>query len=168
MNENQTPKILEFTGDYEFLSNFYPAPFTYNGILYPTSEHAYQAQKTSSFAEQRIASNLKTPEDAKSWGKNVTIIPSWDALKYDIMREVVYEKFVQNLVLADKLVATGDALLEEGNNWGDKTWGISPAGSGQGSNMLGLILMSIRDEIKQEMNSAGEVHISPTSSYTRD
>ena len=39
-------QINRFNGDYIFLSNFYPVEVEYNGILYPSVEHAYQAQKT--------------------------------------------------------------------------------------------------------------------------
>lgn len=39
------------------------------------------------------------------------------------MEELVRAKFTQNPDLADKLLATGDAHLEEGNTWGDRIWG---------------------------------------------
>src|SRR6185369_8674281 len=42
----QSTKILEFQGDNRFLSNFFPAEVIYEGITYPTAEHAYQAAKT--------------------------------------------------------------------------------------------------------------------------
>lgn len=43
---NSENKIFTFAGPYRFLSNFYPAPFVWDDILWPTSEHAYQAAKT--------------------------------------------------------------------------------------------------------------------------
>ena len=46
--------------------------------------------------------------------------------------------------LRDKLIATGDAYIEETNNWGDEFWGVC---HGFGENMLGKILMEIRKEI---------------------
>ena len=45
-----------------------------------------------------------------------------------------------------KLLATGDAYLEEGNTWGDRIWGTV---DGQGENRLGKILMQVRDEARQ-------------------
>lgn len=60
------------------------------------------------------------------------------------MLQVVRAKFTQNAELADKLLATGDAHLEEGNTWGDRVWGTV---NGVGANQLGIILMKIRDEI---------------------
>ena len=61
------------------------------------------------------------------------------------MEEIVRAKFRQNTELADKLLATGDAYLEEGNTWGDRVWGTV---NGSGANRLGVILMQIRAEIK--------------------
>ena len=39
--------ILEFKGEYAFLSNFYPSTFILDGKIYPTVEHYFQAQKTT-------------------------------------------------------------------------------------------------------------------------
>ena len=36
-----------FSGEYEFLSNFYPCRIVYNGITYPSVEHAYQDRKST-------------------------------------------------------------------------------------------------------------------------
>lgn len=60
------------------------------------------------------------------------------------------EKFTQNTELADKLLATGDAYLEEGNTWGDRIWGTV---NGSGANRLGVILMQIRAELKDDLQA---------------
>lgn len=57
-------------------------------------------------------------------------------------------KFLQNPDLRDALIATGDAVLEEGNSWGDIYWGKV---NGRGTNMLGQILMDIREKLKWSM-----------------
>lgn len=62
------------------------------------------------------------------------------------MGEIVREKFVQNPELAQKLLSTGSAYLEEGNTWGDKVWGTV---NGSGANQLGFILMRVRDELAE-------------------
>lgn len=64
------------------------------------------------------------------------------------MYEVCRAKFLQNPDLADKLVATGDAELIEGNTWGDTVWGVC---NGSGENRLGEILMRVRSEIQNDM-----------------
>lgn len=59
------------------------------------------------------------------------------------MREVVECKFKQNRWLMQKLMSTGKTQLVEGNNWNDTFWGVY---KGEGENMLGKILMEIRDK----------------------
>ena len=49
--------------------------------------------------------------------------------------------------LKEKLLATGDEHLEEGNTWGDTTWGTV---NGIGENRLGKILMKVRNELQEE------------------
>ena len=53
-------------------------------------------------------------------------------------------KFFQNEDLGQKLMNTGDAVLIEGNYWGDRYWGVC---NGEGQNKLGKILMKIREEL---------------------
>jgi ribA/ribD-fused uncharacterized protein len=143
--DQQTPSRIEtFFGDYRFLSNFWPAPFVWQGKLWPTSEHAYQAAKTLDPVQQHRILELKSPAYAKRAGKLVTMREDWNEVKVTIMTEIVFEKFNQNPDLKQKLLDTGDAVLEEGNNWKDRTWGICPPGSSQGQNLLGKILMVLR------------------------
>lgn len=74
---------------------------------------------------------------------------NWDLVKVDIMSDICYAKFHQNPELLELLLATGSKKLVEGNTWGDTFWGVC---HGEGANMLGKILMAIRDrEKKQEM-----------------
>lgn len=70
----------------------------------------------------------------------------WDSLKHAYMRGFVLEKFTKP-ELREKLLATGDALLVEGNTWGDIYWGVDMR-TGKGENFLGKILMQTRDELK--------------------
>ena len=55
-------------------------------------------------------------------------------------------KFSQHPELAEKLLATGNAHLEEGNSWGDKVWGTV---GGVGANNLGKILMRVRETLRE-------------------
>ena len=63
----------------------------------------------------------------------------------DIMYNICKAKFTQNETLKTKLLKTGDAMLIEGNTWGDRIWGQV---NGVGENNLGKILMRIREELK--------------------
>lgn len=60
------------------------------------------------------------------------------------MDELLRQKF-SNLEMFEKLLETGDEFLVEGNNWNDTFWGVC---NGKGENHLGVLLMSIRSEIK--------------------
>lgn len=116
MDETSTPPIRTFFGEYRFLSNFWPASFVWQGKLWTTSEHAYQAAKTLDATEQDAILNLPTAVQAKRAGKTVTLRNDWEQVKVAIMTELVYEKFNQNPELKKRLLATGDAVLEEGNS----------------------------------------------------
>lgn len=143
-------EIKGFGGDYHFLSNFYEAPVAYEGITYPTSEHAFQAAKF--FTEFDTVLNdvrsgiltMETPGQAKRWGKKIPLRSDWEDVKYQIMYEIVLAKFTQNPDLKEKLLNTGDAYLEETNNWNDKVWGVC---NGIGKNWLGKILMNVRNAL---------------------
>lgn len=139
-------KIDSFRDEYYFLSNFYEAPITYNGITYQNNEAAFQAQKCTKREDQLLFSKLN-PSEAKKLGRQVSLRPDWESVKINIMQEIVFAKFSQNPTLAEKLINTGTAYLEEGNTWGDRIWGTV---NGQGANNLGLILMEIREKIKQK------------------
>jgi len=139
-----TPPIKEFQGEYRFLSNFYPAQMHHDGLLFPTSEHAFQAAKTLNFQYRWEISQLSTPGQAKRAGKEVLLRPDWEQAKVRIMAEIVALKFLQNPPLLRKLLQTGVAVLEEGNQWHDTFWGIC---DGKGNNHLGKILMSFRDRV---------------------
>lgn len=132
---------------FRFLSNFYMCPVIYEGIRYPSSEHAYQAAKSLDMEVRQRIANLSTPGKAKKAGRQINIRQDWEAVKYDVMSEIVLEKFLQNPDIKQKLIDTGDEELIEGNTWGDQWWGVC---NGVGENMLGKILMRVRAILRGE------------------
>lgn len=136
-------KIDSFRGDYFFLSNFYETPVVCQGIEYRNNEAAFQAQKTLNMSVRKTFANMN-PSQAKRAGRDLQLRPDWESVKVRVMREVVKSKFAQHPDLAQALVDTGSAYLEEGNDWGDRIWGTV---NGSGSNLLGQILMQTRDEL---------------------
>lgn len=136
-------KINSFSGDYDFLSNFYNCPVTYDGITYTNSEAAYQAQKCTDKADRLQFVGLHAGK-SKRLGRRIALRPDWEDIKVTEMLNIVRAKFSQNDDLKVKLLATGDSQLEEGNTWGDTTWGTV---NGQGANLLGKILMQVRTEL---------------------
>jgi ribA/ribD-fused uncharacterized protein len=140
-------QIVSFTGAFKFLSNFYPCEVEYEGIKYPSSEHAYVAAKTTDIIQKYSISEMDSPGDVKRLGKKLKIRPDWEKVKITIMRSIVEAKFDQNPDLMQMLQMTRPHELIEGNSWGDTFWGQSPLGKGK--NELGKILMSVRDDISR-------------------
>lgn len=133
--------ISEFRGEYYFLSNFYSAPVTYNGMCFENNEAAFQAAKCPERMTEFCHLN---PSEAKRLGRRVKLRGDWEAVKDTVMYEICKAKFSQNPDLADKLAATKDAELIEGNTWGDRIWGVC---DDVGENRLGKILMRVRAEM---------------------
>lgn len=143
--------INEFTGEYEFLSNYFPCTISYNGYIFNSSEAAYQAQKCVHKEDMEAIAQMKNADEAKQYAKTMDKRTDWDMIKEKIMYRVVKQKFIQNSSLGKKLLDTENAYLIEGNNWGDQFWGICPVVGNvgiDGLNMLGTILMVIRNELK--------------------
>ena len=136
-------KIDSFDGQYAFLSNFYDSPITYEGINYPTVEHAFQAAKSMDSSVRKTIANMDTPGKAKRAGRKVELRSDWETVKFDVMKELVTLKF-QIPELREKLKATGDAELIEGNTRKDTCWGVC---NGKGADNLGKILMEVRKTI---------------------
>jgi len=137
-------KINSFSGEFSFLSNFYECLITLDGKEYSSTEHAFQAAKTLLEKERSKIRKADTPGKAKRLGKLVKLRKDWESVKVGVMRELVLQKFTRHQDLREKLLATGDAELIEGNTWGDRYWGTV---DGQGKNWLGKILMEVRKQL---------------------
>lgn len=141
-------EVFGFFGKFQFLSNFYPTSVLYEGVLYPSVEHAYQAAKFIESA--RTAFLAITAGQAKRLGQSKENRKyselEWQIKKLLTMREVVHSKFLRNLALRGLLIETSDKILTEANWWGDTYFGvyIPPEGKAKGENHLGEILMKER------------------------
>lgn len=147
-NKERLPTVTEkgiygFFGEYRFLSNFHVCNVTLDGLTYKSSEAAYMAGKTTDKAIKMRFAAIDEPKEAKKLGREITMIPEWDDYKVLHMTRVVYAKFAQNRDIALKLFQTYDKYLEETNNWNDLFWGADELG--QGKNMLGKVLMHVRE-----------------------
>ena len=145
-------KIDSFKGENAFLSNFYDAPVCYDGI---------KAQKTEN-REDRFAFADLSARDAKKLGRSTKLRKGWSDMKVYIMSEIVHAKFEQNPDLAEKLLATGNDALIEGNTWNDKFWGVDSR-TGEGQNMLGNVLMGVRTTLRREDMEAEGMEAEGTS-----
>lgn len=154
------PVIKEFRAETRWLSNFAEVVvYLEDRIAYPTTEHAYQAAKFSSgdrtqpHSPHRIeVATQRTPHLAKKrayelqefWNTDV----NWDDIKNAVMLDLLRQKYTQE-PYRQKLLDTHDAILEEGNSWGDVYWG-KDLKTGKGLNWLGRLTMQVRDELVQE------------------
>lgn len=143
--------IDDFRKYYFFLSNFSKYATAYEGVVYPTSEHAYQAAKSLDPEVRKQFLESDKPRDAKNLGQEIERRRDWETVKYGIMKKVLFDKFSRHYDIQQKLLATGDAELVEGNTWHDNTWGNCTCDRCydiEGQNMLGKALMEVRDMLK--------------------
>ena len=142
--------IDDFKGDFAFLSNFHQCDFVFEGLTYHTSEAAFQAQKCSTEYEKIKYTTVINPVVAKRMGKKEPGFPSnWNEISYGIMKNILKAKFAVP-ELREKLKATGDAVLIEGNRHHDNRWGnctCDRCKNREGQNWLGKILMELRAEL---------------------
>ncbi len=164
---NTDSKVIGFYHEYDkygCFSNWYPAEFDYAGIHYVHSEQFMMYQKTAMFSRFDLCEQiLKTSDPLKckhiakqfpEYNDNV-----WEKTCRTVVKRGVKAKFLQNKDILSVLLATGNAILAECSGI-DKKWGIGidisdPARfdirEWQGKNYLGVILMEIRDELRQEI-----------------
>jgi len=136
-------EIKGFFCEYRWLSNFWPCQIQYDGDIYPSTEHAYQAAKLPK--DKRSPFFNCTAAESKALGKKCALPHGWNDVKESIMSLILFNKFNNNEDLKKKLLATGDKYLEETNWWGDCEWGVC---KGVGKNKLGKMLMGIRGQLK--------------------
>jgi len=150
---NKTYKTIEtdnaiygFFEKYRPLSNFHKEQFEWDGRLWATSEHAFQAAKTTDPGWALMIQKADSPSSAKLYGRRCPLSPTWEADKDSIMYSILVAKFTQSETLKALLLSTGEKYLEETNDWGDTYWGRD--GKKGGYNILGEILMRIREELR--------------------
>ena len=144
--KQNTMKILQFEGIYRFLSNFASSPMMIDGKYYSTVENYYQSQKTLDEKESERVRLAMHPGAAKRLGRRCELREDWDEIKDEIMMKGLRAKFSRD-DMKKELLATNDDILEEGNSWGDRYWGVD-SNTGIGKNKLGKFLMQLRDEIR--------------------
>ncbi|MUH01381.1 DUF1768 domain-containing protein [Scytonema sp. UIC 10036] len=132
---------------YGCFSNFSDHGFELDGLYWYTSEHYFQAQKFVGTPHVEQIRLVKTPKDAARMGRdrNRPLRPDWEQVKDGIMKKAVLRKFQTHADIKEILLSTGDAELVE-NSPIDYYWGCGADGSGK--NMLGKILMEVREILR--------------------
>lgn len=135
--------INSFREEYYFLSNMYPCTVVYEGMKFKCAEAAFQAAKTLNLETRKRFTKMDGFE-AKRFGRSVKLRDDWNEVRLPIMSWVLLDKFTRNTDLKEKLLATKDLPLIEGNNWNDRFWGVC---NGTGENNLGKLLMRLRKHL---------------------
>lgn len=132
---------------YGCFSNFAHYGFELEGKWWMTSEHYFQAQKFCGTEYEETIRLLDNPMEAAEMGRNrnLPLREDWEQVKDDMMRKAVYAKFTQNSEIKEILLKTGSEYIVEKTS-DDYYWGCGT--NGFGKNMLGIILMEIRDKLK--------------------
>jgi ribA/ribD-fused uncharacterized protein len=154
---------------YGVFSNLFRRAFMFEGTEFPTAEHAYQAGKARKEAVRDWILSAPTPSLVAMAAHGLytwDIVPNWSKMKFDRMREVLRAKYTQHEDLRTLLLSTGEVRLVEScrtDNLVNRTWGEV---NGKGQNMLGVLLMEIRAEMRQTENSAPRKKKAPTRAKT--
>jgi len=135
-------------GKYGCFSNFSPHGVELDGVWWPTNEHFFQAQKFAGTPHADAIREVKTPKDAAKMGRDRSrpLRKDWEKVKEDIMRRGVLQKFETHADIREVLLSTGDEEIVE-NSPSDYYWGCGKDGSGK--NRLGLILMEVREMLRE-------------------
>ena len=151
------------------LGNFHKCKFSYKNFTWDSAEQAYQAEKAAFFNDYGTLFKIMmstTPKEAKEIGQTVSGFDkdSWNGASYQIMYDIVYQKFIQNenlknIILSDEF--KGKHFVEGSPI--DGIWGVKVAwdnpriddeSNWNGENRLGKVLDTVRDKIKEnQLNS---------------
>ena len=142
------------------LSQWWPSPFTVEGVVYPTAEHWMMAAKARLFGDGETADRIlaaSSPAQAKALGRRVRGFDEerWAACRVELVVRGNLAKFGQDAKLRAYLLDTGTRVLVEASPL-DAVWGIGCAATDPratdparwpGRNLLGFALMEVRDRL---------------------
>lgn len=149
---------------YGVFSNLFRCEVEFEGRVYATAEHAYQAGKAAKPAVREWILQAPTPALAAMAAHGLytwDIVPNWASIKIDRMRAVLRAKFSQHENLQQLLLGTGSRrLVEVGttNNAVNRFWGEV---NGKGENTLGKLLMELREELRKQKKAPINGHVAP-------
>ena len=117
--------------------------------IFPTAEAAFQAYKNLDDKEYvKTQLESKSAIMSKYYGSKIYLCENWDEKKVEIMEKIIELKFEQHEDIKENLIDTGLRPIVEhtkdDNFWGD-------GGDGTGKNILGKILMKIRNTYYEKL-----------------
>lgn len=143
-----------------YLSNWYPSAFTIDGMSFSSLEQFMMYRKAVCFHDGEVAAKILATDDVaeiKALGRTVSNYDEslWNGVRQIVVFEGLLAKFSQNEDLAEKLKATGNALLAE-CAVKDRIWGIGLSmrdpdrldrTKWNGQNLLGYALLMVRERL---------------------
>ncbi|WBF04145.1 hypothetical protein VL14_ORF200 [Staphylococcus phage vB_SauM_VL14] len=153
----ETKEYIMFWGKEDIYSNFYPITFKHRGRIFNNSEQAFMWRKAQYFKDWQIAGeilNAKNPNHAKSLGRKVRNFneEQWNKIRYDIMVEVVKDKFMTTHLKREILDTDLRKDFVEASPY-DKIWGVGlkandpkilDESNWKGQNLLGKVMEDVR------------------------
>ena len=144
-----------------YLSNWYPSPFTLDGVAFSSMEQYMMYRKAVCFGDDKVAAQILVTEDVaeiKTLGRLVSGYDEslWNGVRQIVVYEGVLAKFSQNSELGEQLKKTGNTVLAE-CAVKDRIWGIGLSmhdsdrldrAKWQGQNLLGYALMMVREKLR--------------------
>lgn len=137
-------KFWKTREEYGVFSNFYRCRIFLDGEWWDSTEHYYQAQKTTDEGLKKQIRECKTPKESKNLANSVPLRVDWDDIKYEVMKKAIMAKFSQNESFKQILIGTKNEELVEDSPY-DYIWGCGRDGTGQ--NLLGKVLMEVRETL---------------------
>lgn len=146
-----------------YLSNWFESEFTVGGITFSSMEQYMMYEKAVLFKDQTTAEKILQTNDVakiKALGRTVQNFDDevWAKERERIVYHGVSEKFCQNPELSQKLEKTGEEIIAE-CAVKDRIWGIGLSMKDEdrlsidkwrGQNLLGRILMRVREDIRNQ------------------
>ena len=146
--------------EYGWMGNMAPYPIKFDGKVWRTSEALFQSMRFDDDSVKEIIRGEKSPMGAKMKAKKnrdqMVVVPMSE-LDVENMRKCVKMKFDAHPQLKRQLMNTKDSFIYEdiGNRNGErhKFWGAKKLSEseGDGNNMMGKILMDLREEYLKEI-----------------
>ena len=138
---------------YGAFSNLYLREIEFEGVRYPTAEHAYQAGKARKEKVKEWLMAAPSPALLAMAAHGLywwDIKSDWSKTKFDRMKRVLLAKFNQHSDLRELLLSTGSSRLVEAgteDNAVNRLWGEV---KGKGKNTLGVLLMEVREQLRRQ------------------
>lgn len=150
-----------------FLSNWIPSDLSikFDNRIFTNSEQLFMYIKAMTFQDietaDRIVKEGVIPKSAKDLGRQVKNFDGeqWEILRGDAMYKAIKAKFLSDEKLKEKLLNTYPKILVEGTPM-DPVWGVMvhwkddkilDEKNWRGQNLLGKVLMKVRQDLKNEI-----------------